>query len=591
MKANRLILALLFTSFAATWVHVAMAQVATASVAGTVVGDPSDEPIADATVTLYAPMLPGGQSSTQTDRTGAFSFKDLVGGGYRIGVSKQGFVPVQEGQRHYRSAGRLFPLRDGERRDVHLRLPRLGVITGRIVDERGSPLVNASVRALEISMSAGYRRILSKAEARTDDRGIYRLHSLWPDSYVVCASTRSTAPLDDAQYLQQQVDRTRQSAALAPGPAAAAAQERVAALEARLPARIDPVRGYAPVCHVSATGARSTITIGPGDERAGVDLRLADTRLARIEGTVTGLALGPDLDARITLLNQDEALGDVPEAMRVAGEGRFGFRFWHIPPGRYAMVLTERSSSRNPSPMRWLAAASLVVADEDLTGVMLEVPKSATVRGEVVLRGKVDPGPALVGRVEVRLEPAHHDALTRHVGPYIVSPDANGRFELPAVAPGSYHLSAGLREQPPTWFLDSVTLDGRDLLVDTLDVKPGQTVTGAIATLTQHRGSLAGTLLNGTGEPVPGAAVLVYPVDERYRGLNARRIRYAVTSPDGDYVAAGLRPGEYRVATLVDVELGAWYEPEFLRQLDPTAVHVSISADEQKILNLRAPDR
>ena len=97
--------------------------------------------------------------------------------------------------------------------------------------------------------------------------------------------------------------------------------------------------------------------------------------------------------------------------------------------------------------------------------------------------------------------------------------------------------------------------------------------------------------MNGTGEPVPGAAVLVYPVDERYRGLNARRIRYAVTSPDGDYVAAGLRPGEYRVATLVDVELGAWYEPEFLRQLDPTAVHVSISADEQKILNLRAPDR
>ena len=67
------------------------------------------------------------------------------------------------------------------------------------------------------------------------------------------------------------------------------------------------------------------------------------------------------------------------------------------------------------------------------------------------------------------------------MGPYIVSPDANGRFELPAVAPGSYHLSAGLREQPPTWFLDSVTLDGRDLLVDTLDVKPGQTVTGAIA--------------------------------------------------------------------------------------------------------------
>jgi hypothetical protein len=39
--------------------------------------------------------------------------------------------------------------------------------------------------------------------------------------------------------------------------------------------------------------------------------------------------------------------------------------------------------------------------------------------------------------------------------------------------------------------------------------------------------------------PMPGAAVLVYPVEERYRVLNAQRIRYAVASPDGDYVAAG----------------------------------------------------
>jgi hypothetical protein len=589
MRTHRLALALLSTFFAPTWAHVATAQVATASVTGTVVAYPSDDPIADATVTLYAPMLPDGRSSTQTDGAGAFTFKDLVGGGYRIGVSKQGFVPVQEGQRHYRSTGRPFTLGDGERRDVRLRLPRLGVITGRIVDERGSPMVNAIVRALEISMASGYRRIVAKAEARTDDRGMYRLHSLWPDSYLVCASTRSTAPLDEAQRLQQQVDRARQSAALATGPGAAAAQERAAALEAQLPARIDPVRGYAPVCHTAATGPRSTIAIGPGDERTGVDLRLADTRLARIEGTVTGLALGPELYAGITLLNQDEALGDVQEVMRVASEGRF--RFWHIPPGRYAVVLTQRSSSRNPSPVRWLAAAPLVVANDDLTGVVLEVTKSATVRGGVVLRGNGDPGPALMGRVEVRLDPAHHGALTRYLGPYIVRPAPSGRFELPAVAPGSYHLSAGLRDQPPTWFIDSVTLAGRDVLVDTIDVKGGETVTDVVATLTQHRGSLAGTVLTGTGESVPGAAVLVYPVDERYRVLNAQRIRYAVASPDGDYVAAGLRPGEYRVATLVDVEIGAWYEPGFLRQLDPTAVQVSFAADEQKILKLRAPDR
>jgi hypothetical protein len=206
-----------------------------------------------------------------------------------------------------------------------------------------------------------------------------------------------------------------------------------------------------------------------------------------------------------------------------------------------------------------------------------------------VLHGRGPAGPGLLGRVEVRLEPARHDALTRHLQPHTVRPNAAGRFEIAAVAPGSYHLSAALRGQPQTWFLDAVTLGGRDLLVDPLDVKAGQAVTGAVATLTQHRGSLAGTLLDETGEPVPGAAVLVYPVDERYRGLSAQRIRYEVGSPDGDYTVTGLRSGDYRVATLAGVEVGAWYDAEVLREIDAAAVPVSIDGTRQTILNLRVP--
>jgi hypothetical protein len=180
------------------------------------------------------------------------------------------------------------------------------------------------------------------------------------------------------------------------------------------------------------------------------------------------------------------------------------------------------------------------------------------------------------------------DALTRYLQPHAVRPDAAGRFEIAAVAPGSYHLSAALRERLRAWFLDAVTLGGRDLLAEPLNVKAGQAVNGATATLTQHRGSLAGTLLDESGGPVPGAAVLVYPLDARYRGLSPQRIRYVVSSPFGDYTATGLRPGHYRVATLVGVELGAWYDAEVLREID-AAVPVSIDATRQTILNLRVP--
>jgi hypothetical protein len=567
MRLAHVHLSLIAALVAAPAARVAPAQVAPPHVTGTVVSA-SDEPVADATVTLYGPMLRNGSLSMQTEDDGTFSFRELAPGGYRIGATKDGFVPVQDGQRDYRYPGRPFRLRAGEHRAVRLRLPRLGVVTGRIVDEGGHPIVNATVRGLTISMASGYRRLLIKAEARTDDRGVYRLHALSPAGYLVCASAQGTARLDDAQ------------------PAAAAAAERLPAIEAQLPGRIEPVRGYAPACHRTPAGARATIAIGPGVEHAAGDLRLAATRLARVEGTVAGLALGPDQEAVIQLLNRDDALGDVPEELRVTADGRF--RFGHVPAGRYALVLTQRGRS-SPSPMLWLAAVPVVVANEDVTDLGLQVAKRATVRGEVVLDGRARGSPGLVDRVEVRLEPARQDALTRYLQPQTVRPDAAGRFEIAAVAPGSYQLSAALRERPQTWFLDAVTLGGRDLLADTLDVKAGQAVNGAIATLTQHRGSLAGTLLDETGGPVPWAAVLVYPIHERYRGLTAQRSRYVVSSPFGDYTVTGLRPGHYRVATLVGVEFGAWYDAEVLREIDAAAVPVSIDANRQTILNLRVP--
>jgi protocatechuate 3,4-dioxygenase beta subunit len=460
-----------------------------------------------------------------------------------------------------------------------------GVITGRIVDERGEPVVNATVVAWAPDMGSGYRRSSHAWEAQSDDRGIYRLHSLIPRGYVVCVVPGfQPPPLDEAQRLQYDIDRTRETAELTTGPQSDAARERLAQLEARLPANVDPVRGLAPSCYADAKGTRVTFRLAAGDERTGVDFRLARTRFARIEGKVVGLALATDEDATLQLVNEDQELGNVRTAIRLPPSRRFLFR--DVPPGRYALVMTVRGQVKGPAPTRDLAAMSIVVGDADVSGLELTVPKPASVAGHLVLHGRTDPPAGGLTQATMRLTPTEHDALNRHGAGYVVQVDGDGRFTFPEVRPGSYQIAGSFR-QPTPWFLDTVSVAGRDVTFDPVDIKAGQAVSDVLVTLTDRRASLAGTVVDEAGRPAARATVFVYAKDPRSRTPAGYRLAIGYSSDDGDYVVKGLRPGTYRVATLPQVEFASWFEPGFFDQLDPTATTASIVGERQTILTVR----
>src|SRR3954470_6895599 len=268
-------------------------QTGTATVSGTVVTLSAGEPIADASVELFEATLPDGRTSTTTDHQGRFQFTHLAPGRYTVGAVKTGFVNVVFGQRHYGRGGRAVALGAADRRDIRLQLPRPSVITGRIVDEHGSPAMGASVRALRLSLAYGYRRANSYSFDTTNNNGVFRIQSLTPGDYAVCAATRQTAILNEGQRLRLEIDRQRHSAAYVLGPEGVAMQKRVAPelaqLEAGLPRYLPPVRGYAPMCYPGSTSPLSMITVGPEEERTGVNMQFALTRLVRIDGVVTGM--------------------------------------------------------------------------------------------------------------------------------------------------------------------------------------------------------------------------------------------------------------------------------------------------------------
>lgn len=459
------------------------------------------------------------------------------------------------------------------------------VITGRVVDEHGAPVVNGRVTAWARDLSAGYWRSRQVAQAQTDDRGIYRVHSLNAGRYIVCAARGfQPPPLDEGQRLQREIDFLRQTAERNPGPTSDEARQRLAELEARLPARIEPVRGLAPACYTDKGGTRVTLGLADGEERTGIDLVLARTRLARVEGTVTGLTLAPDEAAEVQLLNEEEELGDARDGGSVLTGGSFAL--WDVPPGRYALVLTVRPRAARSYSPRNLAAMPIVVRDDDVRGVQLAARKPASVTGQLVARGRTGPATGTLQQFNVSLMPVEHDALSLRGSGHLARPDADGRFTFPEVRPGSYRLVASPRAPLP-WFLDTVTAGARDVTFDSLDLGPGQALSDVVITLTDRRASLAGTVLDETDKPAPEFLLLVYAEDVRYRLGPARRIHLGRASPDGDYVITGIRPGTYRVATLRNAQFGAWFEEGFLDRLDPEATKVSIAGDGQTILNLR----
>jgi hypothetical protein len=590
----------------------------TASIVGTVVVADSKQPARKTRVNLSGSELRGGRSVT-TDSLGRFAFANLPAGRFTLSASKPGHVNVSYGQRRPGAGrpGTPIQLEDGQKVEVQLQMPRGGVITGVLLDEQGEAIPGTQVRVLRYAMQSGVRTLQMAGSGSTDDRGIYRIYGLQPGEYVVAATPRNPGNADAEMRMREELtamaSRMETVAATDPVQARELAQ-RMATLQGQVSATSteEPTTGYAPVYYPGTTSAAAaqSVIVGLSEERQGVDFQLQLVSVARIEGVVVTSTAQAAQNVQVTLINiGQEVAGIGNTTARPDNEGRF--RFSNIAPGQYLLVargtlggpagrggrgaampeLEAAARARGapapqgPEPARLWAMSEISVDGRTVSNLVLTLQPGMSVSGRIAFDGTTLQQPADLTRLRVTANPMDVGGVREVASPASGRVDASGRFMINGVVPGRYRLSAS--GAGTGWTLASSIVDSQDTLDVPIEVKPNQSVVGAVITFTDRQTELSGAIVNDKGQSVPDYSIIVYPSDRDYWRPQSRRIVSTRPATDGRFLFRNLPPGEYRIAPVLDPEPGAWFDPAFLQQLDSTALSVSLNEGEKKVQNLR----
>ena len=555
----------------------------TGRISGRVITADTGRPVKRARVFVTAGELPGGRGAL-TDDSGLFELSDLPAGRYTLTVSKSGFVSLSYGQRRPLQAGTPLQLDDGQQiKGVDFRLPRGGVISGRVMDEDGEPVPGAVVRIMRYQYVQGDRRLTPAGTGQTDDRGQYRVWGLMPGDYYVNALTRLPGA------------GGRGAGPIGPGggpfgggrggPAGAAPADMAAmraAIAAGNPGMFssaddqDPVN-YAPTYYPSATSIDEArpVTVGVSQEVLDINVSLQLVRTARVTGHVMNPDGTPTTNGNVNLIpDSNGRAGQMGNnyGSRIQRDGSFSMA--NVPPGRY--VLRARGDGDTPLfGMQQLSVAG------DVADVNVLLSTGATITGVITFQpgSSQPPDPT-----QVRMGAPSTDQMA--FGPQQnARVDRDGRFTLTGVAAGLHLIrpNGNIRG----WSLKSVTLDSRDITDTPIEVRAGQTLSNVAIVFTDKITEVSGTITNESGAAVPDYTVLAFPTDSTLWRPQARQIMTTRPDQTGTYRIRGLPPGEYLIATVDPAEQGEWFDPTYLENHRSGAARVTLADGDVKTQDFR----
>jgi len=407
----------------------------------------------------------------------------------------------------------------------------------------------------------------------TDDLGRYRIYGLPPGEYAVFCTVPGINYNGVAETNSADVEAVlRELRAGRSAPAASAAAPRQVSLSG----------GYLP--GVTDAESAQLIALGIGEERAGADILIGPLRALSVSGTALGPGGSPMRYIMVAVVNSATGTRIGSGGVNMPDpDGRFVLSA--LPPGRYTLVgRAAENGSGEGDAMPYFAETQFVLADQNISGVVLQFERGVTVTGRIVPPAGAAAGAA--ASVRLAATPVDSYASLLPGAPVIATTRQDGTFVFDGVGPGKWRVSGA--SLPQGWSLRSAMLGGRDTLDVPFEVRLAQPIAGLTIAMTDQPTELTGTVLDAAGQPTSAYAVLAFSVDRTHWTTAPRRVsRAARLSSDGRYRISGLPPGEYYLVVITDSNPGDLDDPAFLESLIPAAMKVVLGEGERKVQDYR----
>ncbi len=355
-----------------------------------------------------------------TDERGQFVFSNVPAGDYRVGPIPEVYILPDAG---LASTGIPVKVSDGQSSAaVELTVVRGGVITGKITDSEGRPVIAERLNLSRVEATGRPRGATggNRAGAESDDRGIYRIYGLSEGRYVLSAGSEEPGfgPMRRVRY----------------------------------------PRTWHP--NVSQEAQATIIEISPGKIAENVDIKLGEpAETFTVEGRTIDAATGRPVPGITVSVMQVRGQPGGPGGPGGGPAGNPGisdtqgvFRISGLPSGNYvASINNFVGGPRSMTSDYYSEPARFQISDGDASGLEVRLNLGVSITGIARIEGVTD-GPTIAAmladiNINAMVRPddsgspnrGEQGAASGRFGRSNVGPD--GTFRIGGLAPGHVTLS------------------------------------------------------------------------------------------------------------------------------------------------------